>query len=433
MSVPDLPARFGADLAVDLVDRRPAPLELLLDLGDLAVRELADLMPGRCEVAAAGNAVREMADEHGIEIGHVVGPDGLEVLRREEGGTESAGRRHEIGLGVEMRAGKRLAVGALYAELRPFLNRPAVRRSFLRAIDVAAEIDLDAPGQTLDPSLLLELLAGRAEGISRRAEQIELAVVVEINARAVEFRGHELREAHGAGPGAAHGIAWDDAVLQEPQRVDQLGLEEILPAADIGLRRKHADDVVARAMTAEGGLAAPDREHDGAIDTDLALDLVEDGLVAFGKLAALPREPLDLLAIDVLLGCAAELGLCRRARLGLFRQHEVRKREIGRDAVESAVEGRARDARALRLGPEAFEPRAEGRPRLGLGVAARQMHERKRHGDSDRRSQMPSWYPASAQMPFPLPTLDSTSAIIAERGQPNRAILGLSAGLSSCP
>ena len=76
-------------------------------------------------------------------------------------------------------------------------------------------------------------------------------------------------------------------------------------------------------MAAESRLAAPDGEHDRAIDADLGLDLVEDGLVARGKLAALLGEPHDLIAIDVLLGRAAELGLPRRTRVGFLGEHEI--------------------------------------------------------------------------------------------------------------
>src|SRR5690606_28393123 len=159
----------------------------------------------------------------------------------------------------------------------------------------------DAPGQAFDPPLLLELLCRRAERVGCRAEEIELAVAIEIDTRAVELRRHELREAHGAGPGTAHFIALENAVLQNTQRVDQLVAEEIRPASDIGLRCEHADHVMARAMVAESSFASPDGQYDRAIDANLGLDPIEDRLVPLGEFATLARQPHDLLAVDVLL------------------------------------------------------------------------------------------------------------------------------------
>src|SRR5690606_20273300 len=124
--------------------------------------------------------------------------------------------------------------------------------------DILAESHLDAPWQAFDPALLLELLRSRAERIGRRAEKVELAVTIEIDARAVELRRHELGEAHGARPGATHLVALQNPILEEAQGVDQFLAEEILPPSDVGLCRERADHVMTRAMAAECRLTAPD-------------------------------------------------------------------------------------------------------------------------------------------------------------------------------
>ena len=138
-----------------------------------------------------------------------------------------------------------LAVGAGDAELGPFADWTTVGGAFLCAVDALAEAHFDAPGQAFDPPLLLELLGRRAERVGGRSEEIELAVAIEIDTRAIELRRHELREAHGAGPGAAHFIALENAVLQDAQREHEFLAEQLLPPPDIGLRCEHADHVVA--------------------------------------------------------------------------------------------------------------------------------------------------------------------------------------------
>ena len=53
------------------------------------------------EVAAAGDAVAEVADEQRVEVGHVVALDDQEILERQEGGAVRTGRRQDEGLLVE--------------------------------------------------------------------------------------------------------------------------------------------------------------------------------------------------------------------------------------------------------------------------------------------------------------------------------------------
>src|SRR6185503_5031841 len=59
----DQRTRVHSSLAVDLGDGVAQPLQLLLDLLDALGGQLPDIGPGRAEVAAADNAVAEVADK----------------------------------------------------------------------------------------------------------------------------------------------------------------------------------------------------------------------------------------------------------------------------------------------------------------------------------------------------------------------------------
>jgi hypothetical protein len=176
-----------------------------------------------------------------------------------------------------------------------------------------------------------------------------------------------LGEAHGARPRSGQRIARAYAVLQHLDRVEQLGAKQVLAAAEVGLRGKRLDYVVARLVRAERGLAAPDGEHELALDTQLALDLAEPlgvlGLQGTALIAELGEEG----GTQILGRRARELGLALHLRLA--GKHEVRQRQVGLDPAQRCIEYGSRDAHRLRLGPQAVEELAESRVRrLCAGV-----------------------------------------------------------------
>ncbi len=129
---------------------------------------------------------------------------------------------------------------------------------------------LVAPGLVRHPALGAQLVGRRAQRIRHRAPDVLAAVAVEVVGDRVVFRRHELGEAHGAGPRSRHGLARAHAVLQHLQRVQQLGAEQLLAAAEIGLGGERLDDVVGRLVHPERRLPAPDRQHELALHAELA-------------------------------------------------------------------------------------------------------------------------------------------------------------------
>src|SRR5262249_54482728 len=101
-----------SDLAVDLLDLIAVRLETFLNLGDRARLLWRDAAPRRLEIAAAIDTVGEVADEDGVEVGHVVGAYDLVVLEHEERGAVPTGRAHEIGLERKLLGGPGTTMGA---------------------------------------------------------------------------------------------------------------------------------------------------------------------------------------------------------------------------------------------------------------------------------------------------------------------------------
>ena len=106
-------------------------------------------------------------------------------------------------------------------------------------------------------------------------------------------RRQELRQPHGAGPGALHIGELDVALVEHLER-QQKFVAEFFPAlAVIGLRRQHADGVAAVAGAAVIGLAAEDRQHDGRRHAELPLDRGERRPVLIIELAALRGQSIE--------------------------------------------------------------------------------------------------------------------------------------------
>ncbi len=122
---------------------------------------------------------------------------------------------------------------------------------------------------------------------------IAAAVAVEIDGVFVIFRRQELRQAHGARPRALHVSELDGAVVQHFEREQELAAEFVLALAEIGLRRQHANGVVRQCIAAVVGLTPKDREHDGRIDAELALDRRQGRAILVEQFAALRGQPIE--------------------------------------------------------------------------------------------------------------------------------------------
>ena len=353
----DQGARVHAGLAVDLGDRIAQRLQALLDALDALGGELLDVGPGRRESGAAGDAVAEIADEQRVEVGHVVALDDEEVLERQERGSVGAGRRQDEGLLVERISGNGPRARADDAELDPLAERLGVVGPFLQAGDILGQPHLVAPGLVRHPALGAQLVGGRPECVRHRVPDVLAAVAVEVIGHGVVFRRHELGEAHGAGPRSSHGLARAHAVLQHLQRVQQLGAEQVLAAAEIGLGGERLDDVIVRPVRPERRLPAPDGQHELALHAELALDLGEPGGVLRLQGPALLCQLGEVGGAQILGGRLGELGL--PLHVALAGQHEVGQRQVRLDAAQGRVERGARHAHRLRLGPQRLEEAAE--------------------------------------------------------------------------
>src|SRR3546814_19308042 len=103
---------------------------------------------------------------------------------------------------------------------------------------------LTAPGAVAAPSFLREVVGRRGEDVRQVVPDVAVAVAVVVDGEVHEGRGNELELAHGAGPGAGHRGGGDVALVDDLQRFDKLGAEDVVttpllrhagPSGDPGL------------------------------------------------------------------------------------------------------------------------------------------------------------------------------------------------------
>ena len=172
----------------------------------------------------------------------------------------------------------------------------------------------------------------------------------------VEFGRKKLRLPHRAGPGAAHVIELDVALLHQLERKQEFLGEHLLAPAGIGLRREHADRVMRELVRAIGGLAAPDREHDFRRHAEALLDRAQRDAMVGGELAALIGEARQRDFAQVIRRHLDEFGLAAGLSVRAASDHEIGQLEVRLQAARHGFEGRARHAERLRPRPQAFEP-----------------------------------------------------------------------------
>ena len=251
------------------------------------------------------------------------------------------------------------------ARAQPFGDRLRHLGHAHGAIDVGRRAHLIGPAHARLPALVDELLRGGRQRIRHRMPDVDAAVAVEIDAVLVEFGRQELRVAGRAGPGRAKILARHVALAEDLQREDELAAILILAAADIGLRRQHAQRVVRQRVAAVVGLAAPDRQHDVAGTPkrfSIAVSAARCFCISFCPSAA---SRAMLASLHIIRRHLHEFGLRRRAGRGPARQDQIGQFVVGLEPARFGVERRARDAGGLRLRPQRGDELREG----GVGGA----------------------------------------------------------------
>src|SRR6185437_6440107 len=149
-----------------------------------------------------------------------------------------------------------------------------------------------------------------------------------------------------------------------------------------GLRRQHLQRVVRQFVTAVVGLTRPDRQYDVAGHAEFAADARQCVVVLRGELLAARGETLEGRLAQVLRRRLYELRLLRRL-LRPARNGEIGQRQIGMQAGDRFVEGRARDAELLSRRP------LFGQPAVESGIGARR-DARRQQQKRDKREEKSS-------------------------------------------
>src|SRR5690606_4799286 len=115
----NLPARIRTYFAVDLVDGIARRFQSALYLFDVLGWQLRNVLPRRFEVAATRDAISQMADEHGVKVGHVVAANDPIVLKNQKGRAVSAAGHHQVSLSVAHAGGKLTTKSPPHAQRHP--------------------------------------------------------------------------------------------------------------------------------------------------------------------------------------------------------------------------------------------------------------------------------------------------------------------------
>src|SRR5262245_35577161 len=116
-------AREHAGFAIDLVLVETEPGQPFLHQLDIRGLELRILAPRRLELAPAGYAVAQVADEQDIEIRKIIVLEDVIILRREEGRTVTAFRLQQRGVVVQLRRTELATIGRSESGLQPGADR----------------------------------------------------------------------------------------------------------------------------------------------------------------------------------------------------------------------------------------------------------------------------------------------------------------------
>ena len=281
---------------------------------------------GRAEAAVAEMADRQRIVHRGIVALHRV------EIRPQQKRRPARNRRPYLRGRGGLR--ERLAVGAGDAGRLPCRVGPAAAHLTGRAHLVAPMLAA-VPLAAID-----EIFCGRAQRVVGLAERRHLAVAVVVDADIEPDFRHPLRMSHRAGPGSLHLLRRAPALVDDAQRVDQLGLpigfSSRLVPGERGKRGKHRRHVVLlHQRIAIGGLDPPQSQQRTALDAEIALDACEQRLVVFQRDLAVDDAPVGDAAVDVLPDLLMEFGLVA---------HLLEHAHVGFDPRHRALPGRGRDA-----------------------------------------------------------------------------------------
>jgi hypothetical protein len=209
-----------------------------------------------------------------------------------------------------------------------------------------------------------------------------------------DFR-HPLGMPHGAGPGAHHFFRRAPATLNDRQGIDQFAFP-IAAAARLGpcqrrQRRDHRPHVIfLDDRIAECGFDAPDPEHEGRLDAEIALNARQQRCVFFRFGFAGFDPPIGRGAVEILPELLVEHRLIA---------DRVQSCHVGLHAAHHPRIGLLADAAGERLAAEGGDPLLEadlgargGQPRGGCAgetgqqVSSRNLRQRyRRHYDLSHR------------------------------------------------
>ena len=152
---------------------------------------------------------------------------------------------------------------------------------------------------------------GQAVGLG--PPDVHLPVAVAIGGVGQVARRHHLRLAQRPAPARPDLAAGTQALLQDVQGRHDLAGEPVHRGRHEGLGRQHLEGIVGDGDTAEGALAAPDRDEDMGRNAEPLLDPGQVGGVARHQLAPDRAGPRHVAALEVTAG-RAELRLPLRLR-----------------------------------------------------------------------------------------------------------------------
>jgi hypothetical protein len=176
------------------------------------------------------------------------------------------------------------------------------------------------------------------------------------------------------------------ALLQHLERQQEFLPELLLAPPQIGLRRQRADGVVRKLGGAVAGLAPPDCQNHRARDAEALLDRRERRSMLGQKLATLRGQARQRCVLEIDRGRLHELRLFAAWTVRPSGDHQVRQREIRLKPACRSLEGHARDAERLRLGPRRFQPLSKGCVRRHVVTRREQQNARPAAGQQSPKA-----------------------------------------------